>query len=128
MGKYYGKLKKPDLAPPGSVFGPVWTALYTIIGVAAWLVWRRTRETGEGRKALGMFGVQLVLNAAWTPVFFGLRSPGGGLAVIAALNVAILGTLLLFFPISLVAGLLLLPYMAWVGFASYLNFSIWREN
>lgn len=122
---FYGDLARPSWAPPAWVFAPVWITLYTLMGVAAWLVWR----TGHGRRrALTWFGIQLVLNAAWTPVFFGLRSIGGGLIVIVLLELAILGTILAFARRSRLAAVLMVPYAAWVGFALALNASLWSLN
>jgi translocator protein len=123
---YYAALRKPAWAPPPWLFGPVWTVLYAMIGVAAWLVARRG---GPGtRRALGLWGAQLALNAAWTPIFFGLRAPGAALAEIAVMWVAIAATTVAFFGRRTAAGALMLPYLAWVSFATLLNFAIWRLN
>ena len=123
---YYRGLRKPAWAPPPWLFGPVWTALYALMGVAAWLVARRG---GPGtRRALALWGGQLALNAAWTPIFFGLRSPGAALAEIAALWIAVLGTVVVFARRRADAAALLLPYLAWVSFAAALNLAIWRRN
>jgi len=124
---FYRELTRPSWAPPGWLFGPVWVALYTLMGVAAWLVWR-TGPGSDRRHALVAFGVQLALNAAWTPVFFGLRSIGGGLIVIAALDLAILATIILFGRKSQRAAWMLVPYAAWVGFATALNARLWQLN
>ena len=123
---YYARLDKPPWAPPPLVFGPVWTVLYAMIGVAAWLVARRGDPAA--RPALRLWGLQLILNAAWTPIFFGLRAPGLALAEIAVMWVAIVGTTVAFFARRTAAGWLLLPYLAWVTFATALNFEIWRRN
>jgi translocator protein len=123
---YYAELRKPAWAPPTWLFGPVWTALYATIGVAAWLVARRG-GAGTGR-ALGLWGVQLVLNAAWTPIFFGLRAPGIALAEISVMWLAIAATVVAFWMRRTAAGALMLPYLAWVAFAALLNFEIWRLN
>jgi tryptophan-rich sensory protein len=123
---YYADLRKPAWAPPPWLFGPVWTALYALIGVAAWLVDRRG---GAGsRRALGLWGGQLALNAAWTPIFFGLRAPGPALVEILVLWVAVAATTIAFLARRTAAGALLLPYLAWVTFATALNFEIWRLN
>jgi translocator protein len=123
---YYARLAKPDWAPPPWLFGPVWTVLYALIGVAAWLV---VRHGGPGtRRALGLWGVQLALNAAWTPIFFGLRAPGLALVEISLMWIAIVATTVAFFARHTAAGALLLPYLAWVTFATLLNFEIWRLN
>lgn len=121
---WYRELPRPGWAPPGWLFGPVWIALYTVMAVAAWLVWRAPASAARSR-ALVWFGVQLALNAAWTPVFFGLRSVGGGLAVIVVLLAAIAITIARFRPVSRVAAWMLAPYLAWVGFATALNGAIW---
>jgi len=120
---WYRSLERPSWAPPGWVFGPVWIALYTMMGVAAWLIWRRRDAPARG-EALTWFGVQLALNAAWTPIFFGLRSPGGGLAVIVALWLAIAATIACYRRCSRVAAWLMVPYLAWVTFATALNAAI----
>jgi tryptophan-rich sensory protein len=123
----YREIMRPTWAPPGWVFGPVWITLYTMMGVATWLVWR-TGPSPDRRRAMTSFAVQLALNAAWTPVFFGLRSIGGGLLVIAVLNVAILATIVTFGRRSQLAAWLLVPYAAWVGFATALTTELWRIN
>jgi benzodiazapine receptor len=122
---WYATADKAPWSPPNWLFGPVWTMLYTAMAVAAWLVWR-TRAEGS-RAALTVYAVQLELNLLWTPVFFGLYPALGtpalwiALAIIAALAVAVAATLLRFGPISRPAGLLFLPYLTWVVFASSLN-------
>lgn len=122
---FYGELARPSWAPPGWLFAPVWITLYTLMGVAAWLVWR----TGPGRRpALIWFAIQLVLNAAWTPVFFGLRSIGGGLIMIVLLELAIVATIIAFARRSRIAAVLLVPYAVWVGFATVLNAALWSAN
>ncbi|MDQ4138306.1 MAG: tryptophan-rich sensory protein [Actinomycetota bacterium] len=123
---WYADAEKPLWNPPNAVFGPVWTVLYTLMSVAAWLVWLRREEPGA-RRALWTYVVQLVLNAVWTPVFFGaypLLGPAAlwlALGVIVALDVAILLTMLRFWPLSRAAAWLLAPYWAWVLFATTLN-------
>lgn len=121
---WYRELARPSWAPPGWVFGPVWLTLYTMMGVAAWRVWR-TPSGPARRRALGWFAAQLALNAAWTPVFFGLRSLGGGLVVIGLLVVAIAGTIRAFRVVAPRAAWLLAPYLAWVLFATALNGALW---
>ena len=113
----YGSLARPDWAPPAWLFGPVWTALYVAIAVAGWLVWRRTGWTG----ALAVYGAQLVLNAAWTPLFFGAGRYGLAFLDIVLLWLLIGVTIALFGRISRVAAALLLPYWGWVTFAAALN-------
>lgn len=123
-GDWYASLAKPSWNPPSWIFGPVWTTLYLMMAVAAWLVWKR-----EGwRKPLWFYFVQLALNAAWTPVFFGLHQIGWALVEIILLWFAILITLRKFLPVSKPAACLLLPYLAWVSFAAFLNFTLWRMN
>lgn len=125
---WYAGLVKPALNPPSWVFGPVWTTLYALMGVAAFLVWRMGWEKKDVRAALGVFGVQLFLNAVWSIIFFGLHSPGWALVDIAALWLAIIWTMVVFYKISKPAAYLLVPYFLWVSFASYLNYSIWISN
>jgi benzodiazapine receptor len=125
--EWYAALKKPSWNPPGWVFGPVWTLLYTLMAVSAWLVWKRGGFAAQ-RLALRLFLIQLMLNAAWSPLFFGLHSPGVAFAEIILLWLAILATLAAFRPISRPATLLLVPYLAWVSFAAVLNFALWRLN
>jgi tryptophan-rich sensory protein len=123
---WYATADKAPWSPPNWVFGPVWTALYTAMAVAAWLVWRS--RSPDRRAALTAYVVQLALNLAWTPVFFGLYPAWGSaalwlaLGIIVALALAVAVTVLLFGPIRRAAGLLMLPYLSWVVFASSLNF------
>ncbi|MDI1314566.1 TspO/MBR family protein [Prosthecobacter sp.] len=123
-GPWYEALQKPTWNPPAWVFGPAWTLLYTLMAVAAWLVWKRV---GFG-KPLTLYFMQLVLNAAWTPIFFGAHQLGAALIVIVAMWVAILLTLLSFRRVNATAGWLFVPYLAWVSFATCLNFTLWRLN
>ncbi|WP_255151716.1 TspO/MBR family protein [Halorarius halobius] len=124
---WYATLQQPALTPPNWVFGPVWTLLYALMGVAAALVWRQ-RETRVAKVGLGLFAVQLALNFAWSLVFFGGQNPIGGLAVIVPLVVAIAGTIAAFWRVDRRAALLLVPYLLWTGFATYLNYAIWALN
>lgn len=124
---WYADLQKPTWTPPSWVFGPAWTLLYGMMAVAGWLVWRRGGWSGAP-VALSLFAVQLVLNAAWSPVFFGQRSIGGGLLVILALWPAILATLVAFWRHAPVSGALLAPYQLWVTYAGALNLALWRLN
>ena len=124
--EYYARLEKPSWAPPGWLFGPVWTVLYALMGIAAWLVADSSRSAP--RTPLIFWGAQLGLNASWTPVFFGLRAPGLALANIVLLWLALVGTVITFFSRRPVAGVLLIPYLIWVSFATALNFAIWRRN
>jgi tryptophan-rich sensory protein len=125
---WYATLQKPALNPPSWIFGPVWTTLYVLMGIAAFLVWKKGWERKEVRTALSVFGLQLVLNALWSIVFFGLHSPAWALANIAALWIAVIWTMFVFYKISRPAMYLLVPYIIWVSFASYLNYSIWILN
>ncbi|HYE33445.1 MAG TPA: TspO/MBR family protein [Methylomirabilota bacterium] len=126
-GEWYASLRKPSWNPPSWVFGPVWTALYTLMAVAAWLVWRQGGFAAQ-RPALTIFVVQLALNAAWTPLFFGLHWMGVAFTEIVLLWVAIGATIVAFHPVSRAAAWLLVPYLAWVSFAAALNFTLWRLN
>lgn len=126
-GPWYASLAKPSWNPPSWVFAPVWTALYAMMGIAAWLVWRKSRFDGA-RAALTLFAVQLVLNALWSYLFFGLHRPDLAFVEIVALWLAILAVLVLFWREDRRAGALLVPYLVWVGFAACLNFALWRMN
>lgn len=126
-GAWYAGLAKPPWTPPNWVFAPAWSILYALMGIAAWLVWRRAGWR-EGARPLGLFLVQLVLNALWSYVVFGLHLLGAGVVEMALLWVAILATLVLFWRVSAVAGALLIPYLGWVSFAFCLNVAIWRMN
>ncbi|WP_146907722.1 TspO/MBR family protein [Arenimonas daejeonensis] len=126
-GEWYAGLAKPSFNPPNAVFGPAWTLLYLLIAVATWLLWRA--PAGDMRtRALGCSAAHLLLNAAWTPVFFGLQQPGYALVVIVLMWFAILATVVAAWRVHRPAAWLLLPYLAWVGFATLLNASIWRLN
>lgn len=124
---WYAGLSKPPLTPPDWIFGPVWSVLYLTMAVAAWMIWRRE---GLRRAALplGLFVLQLELNAAWSVLFFGLRSPGWAMLDLTLLWCAILATAFCFWYRSVAAAWLLMPYLAWVSYAGVLNFVIWRLN
>jgi translocator protein len=122
--EWYPTLAKPSWTPPSWLFGPVWTVLYVLMGVAAWLVWSK----GQARNALLLFGAQLLLNLAWSFLFFGARSPGLGLIDIVALWLAIAATIFAFAQRTRTAALLLAPYLAWVSFAMALNAKIFLLN
>jgi len=134
LASWYGTLARPDLAPPNWVFGPVWTTLFALMGVAVWLVWRRAgdpaaaSQVGQVRTALGVFAIHFIFNIAWSAVFFGQQSIGGGLVVIAVLWVLIVATIRAFDRVDRRAALLLVPYLAWVSFAAYLNYRFWVLN
>lgn len=124
-GGWYETLAKPEWTPPPWLFGPVWTALYLAMAVAAWMVWKHAGFDGA-RAALALFLLQLALNAAWSWLFFGMHKVDLALVDIALLWLAILATMLLFWRVRPLAGALLLPYLLWVSFATALNLAIWR--
>lgn len=125
---WYAALAKPALNPPSWLFAPVWTTLYLLMGIAAFLVWRKGWEQKEVRIALFIFGIQLILNALWSIIFFGLHNPAWALVNIIGLWLAIVGAIVAFHKISRPAAYLLIPYIFWVSFAAYLNYSIWILN
>ncbi len=123
-GAWYAGLNKPSWNPPSWLFGPAWTLLYTLMAVAAWQVWKRVGFS----RSLGLYFVQLAFNAAWTPIFFGAHQLGWALIEILIMWIMILLTLLSFSRVNPTAGWLFAPYLAWVSFASFLNFTLWRLN
>jgi len=125
---WYTALEKPAFSPPNWIFGPAWTTLYVLMGIALFLVWTKGLAFPGVKAGLILFGIQMGLNALWSIAFFGLRSPLAGLVVIAALWLALVGTIAVFFRIGLAPGLLLVPYILWVSFAGVLNFSIYWLN
>jgi translocator protein len=127
-GAWYASLVKPAWNPPGAVFGPVWSVLYVLMGLAAWRVWRLAGFGGAGPAPLTLFVLQLGLNALWSYLFFGLRRPDLAFFDIVVLWTAILVLVTLFWRLDRGAGVLLLPYLAWVSFAAYLNLALWRLN
>ncbi len=135
LGPWFDALRKPSWNPPSWVFGPVWTVLYVLMAIAAFLVWRAGFAAGardEVRRraaaALVVYGVHLVFNALWSWVFFAWRSPGWGVIEIGALWCLIIATIVMFARIRPMAAWMLFPYAAWVSFAAFLNFTIWRLN
>lgn len=126
-GAWYAALQKPSWNPPGWVFGPVWSVLYTLMAIAAWLAWKQGGFAAQG-KPLSVFLFQLALNAAWSPIFFGLQRPDLAFAVILLLWLAIVATGWTFRPVSRPAAWLLVPYLAWVSFATVLNGTLWWLN
>jgi benzodiazapine receptor len=125
INSWYAYLKKPWFTPPNWVFGPVWTALYILMGISLAMVWGAWKEKNPyARVGLILFGIQLALNVAWSYLFFGFQSPLLGLAGIIVLWIAILATIVWFWRIRRLAAVLLLPYLAWVTIASFLNYSI----
>ena len=125
--QFYTKLIRPDWAPPPFIFGPVWTVLYALMGVAAWLVWR-AEGFRAARVALTLFIIQLIPNAAWTWLFFARQQGGLAFWDILVLWVLIVATMIAFWRIRPVAGILLVPYLLWVSFASVLNYAMWQLN
>jgi translocator protein len=126
-GAFYAELRRPAWAPPGWLFGPVWSALYALMGVAAWQVWR-ARARVDTRGALWLYVVQLAANALWSWLFFGWRQGGLAFAEVLVLWCLILATFVAFRRINALAAVLLLPYLGWVTFASALTFAVWRLN
>lgn len=126
-GPFYAQLVRPGWAPPAWLFGPVWTALYALMGIAAWLVWR-VGGFRAARSALSLFVVQLAVNALWSWLFFGMHRGALAFADIVLLWVLIVATLRAFWRIRPLGGALLVPYLLWVSFAAVLNYSIWQLN
>ncbi len=124
---WYSTLTQPSFSPPNWLFGPVWILLYTLMGVAAYVVWQARSHRGA-RRALRVYGIQLVLNALWSIIFFGLQNPGLALVEIVLLLGMIVYTAVLFWRIDPRAGWLFVPYIAWVSFAMLLNASIYFLN
>jgi translocator protein len=125
---WYTTLNKSSLTPPDWLFGPVWIVLYALMGIALSLVWNAGFNRPAVNKALGVFFVQLFLNFLWSILFFGLHNPALALADILLLNLSILWTIVLFYNINRTATYLLIPYLLWVLFATYLNYAIWMLN
>jgi tryptophan-rich sensory protein len=123
-GSWYDRLDKPPFTPPGWVFPVAWTSIYALMAYGAWRVWRRIGPEPDRSRALVVFGVQLLLNALWTPVFFGAQSPELAMLVIAGLWIAVLGMVLTFAPVDPLAATLNVPYLLWVTFAAVLNAAI----
>ncbi len=125
---WYSTLARPELSPPNWVFGPVWTTLFALMGIAAFLVWKKGLNRKDVRTALGVFAVQLGLNMMWSIIFFNLQSPFWAFMDLIVLWLAIISTMILFYKISKPALWLLVPYILWVSFAGYLNYMIWILN
>jgi tryptophan-rich sensory protein len=125
--EWYAMILKPAWSPPNRWFGMVWTALYLLMGIAAWLVWRE-RYHRRRAAALGAYAIQLLLNASWAPLFFGARNIGAGLFVAVALWLTIMWTVREFAAVRAAAAWLMAPYVIWASFAMALNLSIWRLN
>lgn len=128
ISEWYVHINKPAFTPPSWVFAPAWLTLYTLMGIAAFLIWRKGVKTAGVRSALAVFLFQLILNSLWSVVFFGGRSISGGLVVIVFLWLAIVWTIKSFYAISKPAAALLIPYIAWVSFALVLNFALLLLN
>ncbi len=128
VGSWYSLLEKPFFNPPNWLFGPVWTVLYICMGVAWYLVWVQVKNTHEKKVALQFFTIQLILNFAWTFIFFGVNEIGLALLEILTLWVTILITTVYFLRLYPIAGYLFIPYLAWVSFASVLNAALWKLN
>lgn len=126
-GDWYESINKPQWNPPSWIFGPVWTLLYAMMGTAAWLVWKKA-GFGGAKVALTLFFVQLFLNGLWSQIFFGQQELGWAFAEIIVLWMAIIATTLYFFKENNIAGWLMVPYILWVTFASWLNYTIWMLN
>lgn len=127
-GSWYAAIEKPSFNPPGFVFGPVWTTLYILMGISLYLIWMEGTGRREVRLALIFFSTQLVLNALWTFLFFGLQSPFLGLVEIIILWLFIVATIVAFYRFNKTAAFLMVPYLAWVTFAAFLTYSIWILN
>lgn len=125
---WYRGLVKPALNPPSWIFGPVWTTLYLLMGIALYIIWKKGLGAQGVKFALTIFAIQLILNTLWSIVFFGMQNTGLALINIALMWLFIAWTIVLFYKLSPTAGLLLVPYILWVSFASYLNYAIWTLN
>lgn len=123
---WYANLAKPEFSPPNWVFGPVWTLLYVLMGISAYLIWRKGLKNKAVQLTLAIFIFQLFLNSFWSLLFFGIHSPGVAFTEILSLWFAILALILASFQVSKLAAYLLIPYLLWVSFASYLNYAIWQ--
>ena len=125
---WYASLKKPPYTPPNWAFGPVWTVLYILMAIAVFFVWQKGLSTNGVLPAFILFWIQLVLNALWSVIFFGMKSKGGGVITIIVLWLLILASIITSFRVSGWAGAFLIPYIVWVSIASYLNIGVWRLN
>ena len=125
---WYAMLIKPTISPPNWLFGPVWTTLYILMGTAAWLMWRAAAPSVDKRRALALYVFQLILNALWSIIFFGMHALGVAFVELLILWSMIVVLIVLFMRISRPAGWLLVPYLAWVSFAGILNLMLWVLN
>jgi benzodiazapine receptor len=128
ISTWYVGIIKPTFSPPNWIFAPVWTILFALMGIAAYLIYKKGTDKKEIRIALFIFDIQLLLNVLWSVLFFGMHNPGYAFIEIIFLWLAILLTIISFFKISKTAAYLLIPYILWVSFASFLNYSIWQLN
>ncbi len=128
ISDWYATLNKPFFTPPDWLFGPVWTILYLLISLSAFLVWQKGLDNPAVKTALALYLLQLILNALWTPLFFGLKMPLVAFIEILLLWTAIILTIIASARVSILAGLLLLPYIVWTSFAAVLNCSLWLLN
>lgn len=128
ISTWYSTLTKPSFNPPNWIFAPVWTTLFLLMGISLFLVWREGKRKPGVRIAIIIFSIQLILNILWSFLFFGLKLPIAGFFEIILLWVAILITILEFYRISILSGILMIPYILWVSFATFLNFTLWKLN
>ena len=128
LREWYPNIRKPSFTPPGSVFGPTWGLLYALMGASLWLAEERGEDGAAKRSSRALSGAQLLLNVLWTYVFFDRRAPGWAFVEVVSLLAAIAATTVSFSKVSRTAALLLVPYLLWTGFASVLNFGVWRLN
>jgi translocator protein len=128
VSSWYTTLIKPELNPPSWVFGPVWITLYFLMGIALFLIWKKGLKTSDVKVAIKIFTLQLILNTSWSIVFFGLQNPALALINVITLLILIIWTIKVFYKISKISSYLLIPYLLWVLFATYLNYAIWILN
>lgn len=126
IGGWYASIQKPAFTPPNWVFAPAWTTLFVLMGISLFLVWEKGLK--KNKMAVSIFGLQLALNVLWSVLFFGMQNPFLAFVEIIALWIAILGTIFLFYKVDRKAAWLLVPYIAWVSFAAFLNYSVWILN
>ncbi len=125
---WYAELQKPALNPPNWIFAPVWTTLYILMGISLFLIWEKVGKMKKNVLLFFVFFLQLILNSLWSIIFFGLQNPGVAMINIVLLWTSLVATIFIFWKESKVAGYLLLPYLAWISFATYLNYMIWQLN
>ncbi len=125
---WYATLNKPSFSPPNWLFGPVWLVLYTMMGIGVWLIWQKREKSKEAKFGVGLFFVHLLVNAAWSPIFFGMKNLFCALIIIVMMWAMIVWLILVWGKIDKRAAYLLVPYLMWVSFATALNFFIWKLN